>query len=62
VIDLDAAYLDLRAALAPLGIEVRREVVDLWRDREQRGHDAIPPDAARTLARVAARLAEACRA
>lgn len=49
-------YLDLRDALAPLGIEVGREVLALWQDREHHGHEAIPADALRHLADLIARL------
>lgn len=56
MIDLTKTYVDLRNALSPLGIEVGREVMALWRDREHHGRDALPPDALRDLAELAVRL------
>ena len=45
MIDLAETYLDLHGALAPLGIEIGRDVLALWQDRECHGRDALPPDA-----------------
>jgi hypothetical protein len=56
MMDLTATYLDLRKALSPLGIEVGREVMALWRDREHHGREALPPVALRQLAELATRL------
>jgi hypothetical protein len=55
-INLGETYLDFRDALEPLGISVERDVIDLWRDREHHGRDALPPDALRALANLTARL------
>jgi hypothetical protein len=55
-INLDEIYFGLRTALAPLGIEVGREVLAMWRDREHHGRDALPDDALKKLAEVTARL------
>jgi hypothetical protein len=56
-VNLAEVYLDLRDALAPLGIEVGSDVLALWRDRERHGYQPLPPDALRRLAQLAARLA-----
>jgi hypothetical protein len=54
--DLTTAYRELRAALAPFGIEINHDVLDLWRDREQHGHPPLPSVAVRRLAELAVRL------
>jgi len=56
VSDLLCAFNQLRAALAPLGIEVTRDVLALWEDRRHHGHEPLPTDALKTLADVAASL------
>ena len=60
MIDLTATYLDLRDALAPLGIDIGREVMALWRDREHHGRPALPPAALHALADLTARLVKEC--
>ncbi len=54
--DLICAYQRLRAALAPLGIEISRDVLALWEDRRQHGREPLPANALKTLADVAADL------
>ena len=54
--DLVRVFNQLRAALAPLGIEVTRDVLALWEDRRQHGHEPLPANALKTLAEVAASL------
>jgi hypothetical protein len=54
--NLTETYLDLRDALAPLGVEVGREVLALWQDREHHDREAIPADALKNLGELAARL------
>ncbi len=49
-------YLELRDALAPLGIDVGREVVALWQDRERHGREPLPADALKHLADLVTRL------
>lgn len=49
-------YLELRDALTPLGIEVGREVVALWQDREHHGRQPLPADALKHLADLVTRL------
>jgi len=56
MIDLGETYLSLRDALSPLGIEVDRDVMALWRDREHHGREALPPEALRTLLELVVRL------
>lgn len=52
-------YDELAAALGPLGVEVGRELLALWLDRQQHGRDPLPLAAVRDLARWAERrLAE----
>jgi hypothetical protein len=54
---LTGTYRDLRDALAPLGIEIGREVLDLWHDRQHHGREPLPADALKHLAELTARLA-----
>ncbi|HEU5427785.1 MAG TPA: hypothetical protein VFU74_12975 [Actinocrinis sp.] len=54
--DLICAFNQLRAALAPLGIEITRDVLALWEDRRHHGREPLPANALKTLAEVAASL------
>ncbi|MBS2966647.1 hypothetical protein KGA66_26660 [Actinocrinis puniceicyclus] len=54
--NLTETYLDLRDALAPLGVEVGRDALALWQDRELHDREAFPADALRSLHELAARL------
>lgn len=47
---LNDTYVALRSALAPLGIEVGHEVLDVWQDRERHGYPPLPVDALKRLA------------
>lgn len=52
----------LRAALAPLGIDVGAEVLELWADREKHGQEPVTYGALKELAAVAGRLMREKRA
>lgn len=54
---LTDAFDRLRAALAPLGIEIGTDVLDIWLDRERHGGAPLPNAALRDLAAWAASLA-----
>lgn len=54
--DLAATYEQLRQALAPLGVELGREVLALWQDRERHNSEPLPADALRHLADLTTRL------
>jgi hypothetical protein len=54
--DLTTTHQQLREALAPLGIEIGRDVLALWRDRECHGQEPLPDNALRHLADLATRL------
>jgi hypothetical protein len=54
--NLTKTWLDLRDSLEPLGIEVGREVLATWKDREQHENQALPAGALRELAKVVERL------
>lgn len=54
--DLNTTYVQLREALTPLGIEIGREVLALWRDRERHSGEPLPVDALKHLAEFAALL------
>lgn len=55
-VTLGAAFVALQAALDPLGIEIGREVLDIWRDRESHGQEPIPADTLKALAAVVDQL------
>jgi hypothetical protein len=52
-------YSDLRDALAPMGIEIGRDVLALWLDREHHDRRAIPDDALKNLHELVSRLLRA---
>lgn len=54
--DLTRAFNQLRVALAPLGIEVTRDVLALWQDRRRHGREPLPANALKTIAEVATSL------
>jgi hypothetical protein len=56
--NLTEAWSDLRDALEPLGIEVGREVLAIWKDREQHKDQPLLAGALRELAMVIERLLE----
>lgn len=56
---LSAAYHRLRASLAPLGIEIGPDVLNIWLDRVQHGGEPMPETALRDLAAWAASQASA---
>lgn len=56
--NLAETYEELRGALAPLGVDVGREVLDLWRDRVRHSQDALPAHTLARLAQFATRLLE----
>ena len=43
------AFKGLQAALLPLGIELGRDTLHLWRDRENAGHEPLPEAALKDL-------------
>lgn len=47
---LCAAYDRLHAALAPLGIQIDPDVLDIWIERERHGQEPLPDAALRDLA------------
>jgi hypothetical protein len=47
---LDEKFRRLAHALQPLGIEIERDVLDLWIDRQAHGRDPLPESAIRELA------------
>jgi hypothetical protein len=49
---LGEAFTRLQAALEPLGIEIGREVLDVWLDRARYGGQPIPATALKALAEV----------
>ncbi len=53
---LPAAYQRLRAALAPLGVEIGPDVLAIWLDRVRHGGEPLPEAALRDLATWAASL------
>ncbi len=50
---LAETFKGLQAALEPLGIEIGRDVLAVWRDREGAGQEPLPAAALRDLARWA---------
>lgn len=50
--DLTTTYRQLREALAPLGIELDRDVLALWQDRERHSREPLPADALKRLAEL----------
>lgn len=54
--NLTEIYLEFREALTPLGIEVGRDVRDLWHDREHHGREALPAEALKRLHELVERL------
>lgn len=46
---LAESFEQLRKALAPLGIELGREALHLWRDQERAGREPLPAAALRDL-------------
>lgn len=56
---LSDSHKQLQAALEPLGIEIGRDVLHVWRDRENAGQEPLPEPALRDLAEwVEKQLAE----
>lgn len=53
---LEQAYPVLQAALQPLGVEIDKDVLDVWLDRRRAGRAPIPADALRDLRTLAERL------
>jgi hypothetical protein len=49
-VTLDEKFRRLAHALQPLGIEVERDVLDLWLDRQAHGRDPLPDSAVQELA------------
>lgn len=49
------SFEQMRAALAPLGVEVGPEVLAVWLDRQRHGRDPLPERAVRDLADWAAK-------
>lgn len=47
--DLERVHRDLAAALELLGVEVDREVLNIWRDRQHAGADPLPESGLRML-------------
>ena len=49
------SFEQMRAALAPLGVEVGAEVLAVWLDRQRHGREPLPEHALRELADWAAK-------
>lgn len=49
------SFEQMRAALAPLGVEIGPEVLAIWLDRQRHGRDPLPERAVRDLADWAAK-------
>ena len=58
VTSLQEDFDTLSRALAPLGIEVGTEALDIWRSRVASGGDALPAAALENVIVVAGRLLE----
>lgn len=43
------AFTQLQAALEPVGVEIGRDVLHIWRDRERAGREPLPAAAQRDL-------------
>jgi len=48
-VNLADVHKQLQAALEPLGVEVGRDVLHVWRDRERAGREPLPAAALRDL-------------